>query len=152
GDRLRGELATAVTGRLVDRDEAVVEVVSVLLQAVQAAPHRVVVPLRDGVGAGTTATGGRIAAAARASVAVEASRRRTTSLTTGRRAGRVRAAVRRHLGHLPTIADEHGRTTVGVLTLEEAGRGVVDLGQLRLGLGGLGPSHGLLQRRYGDDR
>src|SRR5690606_34107978 len=66
GERLRGELATAVTGRLVDRDEVVVEVVALLLQVVQAVPHRVVVPLRDVVVAGTTATGGRDAAAARA--------------------------------------------------------------------------------------
>ena len=39
-----------------------------------------------------------------------------------------------------------------MLALEEARSRVVDLGQLGLGLGGLGPAHVLLERGHGDDR
>src|SRR5690606_9486750 len=91
-------------------------------------------------------------ATARAVVAIEANRRRDACLATGRRAVGVRAAVRGHLGHVAAVADEHGRAAVGVLALEEARRRIIELGQLRLGFRGLGPSHVLLQGWYGDDR
>ena len=55
------------------------------------------------------------------------------------------------VGHVAAAADELGRAALGVLALEEARRGVVDLGELGLGLGGLGPAHVLLQGRDGDD-